>query len=912
MEQINIQDPIQERSSDEEGDASPTHVKEIPKRDDSKKLSGLSNPKYFLKLGIANKQKDLVEIEGSNKIALMIDDLICKIEIENNPTMFMFDFEQAKKEWAEDGKKNEFNINSLSSNGWTWLHAAWQFGNIALVTFFLHNLKCNPNIISKDGWGALHIASHLGFYEIVDVLLKYKQTKYNLIGNEERGTALHWAVNAGHFKVVQMFLLNNADINVKNTDGKTPKDVWKDSNILHLIERFEKWKKDDVKSSTDKVWVSDEIKEDAEVEDEGDEEEHKTHTAEMTLKFDVDSDAKQKPDEFDKLDSAFPKQRDDSKKALQDSYGDTRDSLILESEMSPNLFENERYLDRVISVLDDFKNNSKICGYITRVGRYYLSSKNRYFEINPITGTFIKYRNHHDYPQKPRLIFNLEDLTEICQLTEGWFMKKDNYYFQISDSKKVKHYFFSSRRDIVEAWVNEILLAKSFNRWLKNISNTANRTNKKFASKYELINNTIVNIKLPIIKLDEKDTSKPLSSSMGSTDESSMKGKASPKSSGASWEEYKNKDPPKVESEKRALSASPEERQPFKKLETLTLDEDENIGFKSFEILEVLGQGTFGKVFKVKKKDTGNIYAMKVLKKSVLARNKHLKYAITEWNVLKKADHPFIIRLHYSFQTPDYLYMILDYWPNGDLSIHLNSKQIFEENEAKFFIAEIILAMDYLHKRDILYRDLKPENILVCEDGHIKMADFGLAKEGVNDKKKAKSFCGSPAYLPPEMLGTSGVSKAADIYQLGAVLYELLVGLPPYYTENIKKLYENIRSANLQIPNYLSPEARNLLKKMLHKDPKHRLGVKSKDELKNDPFFKGIDWEALEWGAVNPPVILKLSDDDDPDMDPFEKEFLKSSKEHVKFKDEDYSEDNKTVNRLKQFTFINSSNENAD
>ena len=127
-----------------------------------------------MKLGIANKQREMMESSGENKVALMIDELISKIEIENNPTMFMFDFEQAKKELAEDGKKNEFSINSLSSNGWTWLHAAWQYGNIALVRFFLQNLKWNPNIISKDGWGALHIASHLGFYEIVDVLLKDK------------------------------------------------------------------------------------------------------------------------------------------------------------------------------------------------------------------------------------------------------------------------------------------------------------------------------------------------------------------------------------------------------------------------------------------------------------------------------------------------------------------------------------------------------------------------------------------------------------------------------------------------------------------------------------------------------------------------------------------------------------------
>ena len=141
--------------------------------------------------------------------------------------------------------------------------------------------------------------------------------------------------------------------------------------------------------------------------------------------------------------------------------------------------------------------------------------------------------------------------------------------------------------------------------------------------------------------------------------------------------------------------------------------------------------------------------------------------------------------------------MILDLCSGGDLSIHLNERQIFTEEEARFYIAQVILAMDYLHSMDILYRDLKPENILIDSEGHAKMADFGLAKEGISDKKTARSFCGSPAYLAPEMLGTKGVGKSADVYQVGAVLYEFLIGLPPYYTENIKKLYENIKGARL-------------------------------------------------------------------------------------------------------------------
>jgi len=242
-------------------------------------------------------------------------------------------------------------------------------------------------------------------------------------------------------------------------------------------------------------------------------------------------------------------------------------------------------------------------------------------------------------------------------------------------------------------------------------------------------------------------------------------------------------------------------------------DSEQGIGYNSFQLIEILGQGTFGKVFKVKKRESEDKreYAMKVLKKAFLVKNNHLRYAITEANILKLSDHPFVVKLHYSFQTPENLYMILDYCPGGDLAFHLNKKQIFDEAEARFFIAEVVLAMEYIHALNIIYRDLKPENILIDRDGHAKLADFGLAKEGVGDKQNAKSFCGSPAYLAPEMLLNKGVGKAADIYQIGAVLYELLVGFPPYYTENIKKLYENIKAAKLQIPTYISPSAKDLL-----------------------------------------------------------------------------------------------------
>ena len=285
---------------------------------------------------------------------------------------------------------------------------------------------------------------------------------------------------------------------------------------------------------------------------------------------------------------------------------------------------------------------------------------------------------------------------------------------------------------------------------------------------------------------------------------------------------------------------------------TSHLDSDTQISFKSFTILEEIGSGSFGKVYKVVKNDTKQVFALKQLNKEFLVKQKQLKYAIGECKILAYLNHPFIIKMNFAFQTPKNLYMVLDYCPNGDLMTHLGEKTRFPEAVCRFFIAEVILAIEYLHSLDIVYRDLKPENILLDRAGHIRLADFGLAKENVNPTNPAMSFCGSPAYLAPELLSKSGSEKSADVYGIGAILFELLSGMPPFYSDNIKELFRNIKRGMLQFPKIIRTDAQDLMRQLMHKDPKKRPKL---NQVKSHVFFKEINWEELEMKITKPPRL---------------------------------------------------------
>ena len=279
------------------------------------------------------------------------------------------------------------------------------------------------------------------------------------------------------------------------------------------------------------------------------------------------------------------------------------------------------------------------------------------------------------------------------------------------------------------------------------------------------------------------------------------------------------------------------------------------ISHHDFEAIQLLGRGSFGEVFLVQMHGSNKRYAMKVLRKDRIVGQKLVKYAMVERNVLSYMKHPFIVGLNYAFQSPVRLYLILDYCPGGNLTSYIQRYKKFSEGTARFYLCEIILALEALHNCDIIYRDLKPDNIVIDAEGHALLTDFGLSKEGVQDNSSAKSFCGSIAYLAPEMLRRSGHGKAVDWYLLGVLFYEMIAGVPPYYSTNKEQLFFNIQNNKLVVPSGLSESGKELMKKLLKKEPGKRIGSeRDAEEIKEHEFFRGIDWDLAFNRRLVPPI----------------------------------------------------------
>ncbi|EKX38178.1 hypothetical protein GUITHDRAFT_158530 [Guillardia theta CCMP2712] len=274
----------------------------------------------------------------------------------------------------------------------------------------------------------------------------------------------------------------------------------------------------------------------------------------------------------------------------------------------------------------------------------------------------------------------------------------------------------------------------------------------------------------------------------------------------------------------------------------------------------MVGRGSFGQVFQVRKKDTSAIYALKVLEKSFVRKRDQVQNTKAERKVLEIVNHPFIVTLYYAFQTGSSLCLVMDFINGGELFIHLKKQKFFSERDARIWAAEILLALEYLHSMGIIYRDIKPENVLLDRGGHIKLTDFGLARD-VTDAATAKTVAGSPYYMAPEVLLMQGHDVQADWWSLGILIYEMLVGLPPFYSSNAKAAYQRLLTEPIPFPDHVSESARILIRGLLKTNPAHRLGAGDAMPIKTQAWFQGIRWEHVLMRQLRPSIVPELKDD---------------------------------------------------
>ena len=291
------------------------------------------------------------------------------------------------------------------------------------------------------------------------------------------------------------------------------------------------------------------------------------------------------------------------------------------------------------------------------------------------------------------------------------------------------------------------------------------------------------------------------------------------------------------------------------------------VTFNDFKPLKLLGRGSFGEVLLVRLKANQKVYAMKILSKNLLKIKRQQIHTKTERDLMVKINCPFIVNIKSAFQDIAKLYIVSEFMQGGDMFYHMHDGKIiiFNNDKTRFYIMELVLALEFLHKNNMVYRDLKPENILLDAKGHIKLTDFGLSKILETESDKAFTICGTPQYLAPEILQKKGYNKAVDWWSLGCVMYEMLAGKIPFAIKRGVKLNMKIYEQGVKYPDHLYKNAKDLIKKLLVIDPNERLGSgpDGSENIKKHPFFKGINWNDAYQKKIKPPFIPKLKNDTD-------------------------------------------------
>lgn len=285
----------------------------------------------------------------------------------------------------------------------------------------------------------------------------------------------------------------------------------------------------------------------------------------------------------------------------------------------------------------------------------------------------------------------------------------------------------------------------------------------------------------------------------------------------------------------------------------------EGLQMEDFNCLSVLGRGHFGKVLLAEFKKTGKLYAIKALKKGDIVTRDEVDSLMCEkriFEVINASRHPFLVNLHSCFQTADHVCFVMAYSPGGDLMTHIHTS-IFSEKQTRFYSSCVLLGLEFLHQNKIVYRDLKLDNLLMDVDGFVRIADFGLCKEGMGHGDRTSTFCGTPEFLAPEVLTDNNYTRSVDWWGLGVLIYEMLVGESPFPGDDEEEVFDSIVNDDVRFPRFLSPDSVSLIQKLLQKNPELRLGAGEEDaaEIKRHKFFQGVDWDALLAKKAKPPFL---------------------------------------------------------
>ena len=796
----------------------------------------------FLNSSTNESYKNINELSYSNRVVpfAFSENLKTDLNIKNGENELYHNFLNLSKNSDLDKFSEVFNkilklpkelinINYQDEKGYSALHNSCEEGNKKIVEILLKE-KSDINIKTKENKTPLHLSIIKGNFDICKILIE-NNAEINVIDNENN-TPLHYACINNQLKIIKYLLEKRANNEAKNLNGKRPIDLTENKEIITLLKEYSS------KNSSKKTIHNDE---------------NKIINSKFKKNYSGIPKIYINEEKINSLNEKFKKLKIENKLIERKNSNTYRESTS--SQKKINVFYSSKQANKIKNYSIDSKKYKNINQSYTTTN--YNNFKNNLTSqiggLNHIENKKKKKRCEYlSKSSKNNFIFN----------SDFNFNKKNKRRKNIISNNNLSCNYFSEEETISSqnnlTYFSKRKIKRKCSRKRKNEFNSNNKSNDKdikdvVKSKEHFEKCDVINKNKSKEKLLTNNSNKS-SNKCNSNKKINQKTKIKQninhdKEDLNDIKSFSTKGLPTLlknsnNSKNKLIQNKINNTKSNKILKSIV---EEKINLSSFISLAILGRGSFGEVYLVQKKDTKKKYAMKVLNKDKIMYQNLLKYVKAERNVLSITNHPFIVKLYFAFQTINKLFLILEYCPGGDLSKHLYFEKKFLEPRAKIYICEVLLALEDLHKRNIIFRDLKPDNVVLDEEGHCKLTDFGLSKEGVYESQGAQSFCGSIAYLAPEMLQKKGHGKAVDWYLLGVLFYEMLVGITPFFSNTKEQIFFNIENEELRIPQFVPNEAANLLRKLLERNPQKRIGSSNLDaeEIKRDPYFKDVNWDDI-------------------------------------------------------------------